>query len=61
MTDSKPECISCNRGDQETPLIKLTFQSTNYWICPQHMPLLIHNPAQLIGKLPGADKLKPAG
>jgi hypothetical protein len=30
------------------------------WICPQHLPLLIHNPQQLAGKLAGAENLKPA-
>jgi len=61
MSDkSKASCIACQRGHDVTPLIHLTYRSTDYWICPQHMPLLIHNPAELVGKLPGAEHLEPA-
>jgi hypothetical protein len=31
-----------------------------YHICPQHLPVLIHNPQMLVGKLPGAEGLTPA-
>ena len=51
-------CLECGRGDMETPLILLEYRGTRYWICPQHMPVLIHNPAQLVGRLPGAEDLK---
>jgi hypothetical protein len=40
-------------------LIALHYQEKQYWICPQHFPILIHEPAQLVGKLPGAEKLSP--
>ena len=40
------------------PLIRLTFQDHDLWICPQHLPLLIHEPDKLAGKLPG---LKTSG
>jgi hypothetical protein len=33
---------------------------SDMWICPQHMPILIHDPAQLVGKMPGAENLKPS-
>ncbi|MBN1668307.1 MAG: hypothetical protein JW862_14535 [Anaerolineales bacterium] len=29
----------------------------DFYICPQHLPILIHKPAQLADKLPGAEKL----
>jgi hypothetical protein len=35
------------------PLIRLSYQGKDLWICPQHLPLLIHEPAKLAGKLPG--------
>jgi hypothetical protein len=59
MSD-KPECIACNRDSNATPLIALEYQGARMWICPQHMPILIHDPAQLVGKLPGAENLKPS-
>lgn len=54
------ECVACKRGVDETPLIALDYQNAKFWICPQHLPLLIHDPDRLIGLLPGAEKLRPA-
>ncbi|MGD8412602.1 MAG: hypothetical protein PVF33_00130 [Candidatus Latescibacterota bacterium] len=53
-------CIACDRNENATPLIPFDFKGGKYWICPQHLPILIHKPAQLAGKLPGAEDLKPA-
>ena len=60
MTDPKAECLACHRSAQETPLISLEYKDGRLHICPQHLPVLIHDPAQLIGKLPGAEHLRPA-
>jgi hypothetical protein len=54
------QCLACHRGPDQTPLISLDYMNTGFWICPQHLPVLIHDPAQLIGRLPGAEKLTPA-
>ena len=54
------KCLACQRGTDATPLIPLEYRDSKVWICPQHLPLLIHDPAQLIGKLPGAENLRPA-
>jgi len=43
-----------------TPLLVLEYRSSVVRICPQHMPVLIHEPQQLVGLLPGAENLKPA-
>ena len=58
MTDKT--CLACGRSEQESPLIALAYRGEQLWICPQHMPQLIHQPQQLVGKLPGAENL-PAG
>jgi hypothetical protein len=62
MTDSssEPRCLACERAQDATPLIQLQYRGDRFWICPQHLPLLIHDPAQLIGRLPGAENLSPA-
>ena len=52
-----PQCLVCDRDEQQVPLIRLQYRGNGYWICPQHFPILIHNPDQLIGKLPGAENL----
>jgi hypothetical protein len=53
-------CLVCERTSAVVPLIKLYFQDEEAWICPQHLPILIHKPAQLADKLPGLERLDPA-
>jgi len=53
-------CIACQRGGDETPLLTLEFRGGSFRICAQHLPVLIHDPAQLIGRLAGAESLSPA-
>lgn len=61
MTDEKaPVCLACGRDASVTPLLSLAYRGSTLWICPQHLPVLIHDPAQLIGRLPGAENLKAA-
>jgi hypothetical protein len=59
MTDTAPSCLACQATQDQVPLIQLLFQEKAYYICPEHFPLLIHSPQKLIGKLPGAENLKP--
>jgi len=60
MPPQQPSCVSCQRTQEEIPLIALLFQHKMYHICPQHLPVLIHNPQMLVGKLPGAEGLTAA-
>lgn len=55
-----PACLACGCEQDATPLITLTYRGGTHWICPQHLPVLIHDPARLIGRLPGAEGLRPA-
>lgn len=57
---SAHHCLVCDRTQDEVPLIGFRYQSADLWICPQHIPILIHRPEELAGKLPGAERLKPA-
>jgi len=57
---ARKQCLACSRGDDETPLVRLDYQGAPFWICPQHLPLLIHSPHKLVGLLPGAENLRPA-
>lgn len=57
---SRPVCLLCNRDDQATPLIQLRYRAATLWICPQHLPALIHDPHSLADVLPGATGLSPA-
>jgi hypothetical protein len=42
-------------------LVFFKYHNQDYWICPQHLPVLIHEPSKLAGKLPDAEKLKGGG
>jgi hypothetical protein len=61
MTDTSvlAQCIVCSRSSQEVPLIVLEYRESAIRICPQHLPVLIHDPAQLTQILPGAETFKP--
>ena len=60
MTNQQPNCLYCKRTSQQVPLLTVVFKDETYWICPEHLPVLIHDPARLIGTLPGAEQLRPA-
>ncbi|MDH4045051.1 MAG: hypothetical protein OEY20_03415 [Gemmatimonadota bacterium] len=55
-----PACLACGRGTDVVPLITLAYRGESHWICPQHLPVLIHDPTRLVGRLPGAEGLEPA-
>jgi hypothetical protein len=57
MNIDQKVCLYCQRDSQTVPLILLDYQEQKMWICPQHLPILIHKPEQLIGRLPGAENL----
>lgn len=57
MNTPQPECIYCERSSEDVPLIPFEYKGKQYFICPQHLPILIHKPAQLSDKLPGLEKL----
>ena len=55
-----PACLLCERTDAQTPLVALRYRGEALWICPQHLPVLIHDPHALADVLPGAGELAPA-
>jgi hypothetical protein len=59
-TPLTPRCLLCDRDARATPLLRLDYRDDGFWICPQHLPVLIHEPGQLVGRLPGAEGLRPA-
>jgi hypothetical protein len=60
MDKTTPQCLVCEQSYQTIPLINLKYQEHDLWICPQHLPVLIHKPQMLAGKLPGAEGMKPS-
>ncbi|NOZ51486.1 MAG: hypothetical protein GXP37_15780 [Chloroflexi bacterium] len=61
MTTIQPSCVVCGRTDAEVPLVALRAQGKDAWICSQHLPILIHKPHMLVGKMPGAENLAAEG
>lgn len=57
---SDKKCLACQRGPEIIPLVQLAYLDSTYWICPQHLPMLIHDPGRLVGMLPGAESMSPA-
>jgi hypothetical protein len=52
-------CLACEQNSDETPLIAVRYRGEALWICPQHLPILIHKPEQLAHKLPGMQNAAP--
>jgi len=57
---AEKHCVACKRGPEDTPLLTLEFKGGVFHICAQHLPVLIHDPGQLVGQLEGAEALSPA-
>lgn len=53
-------CIYCGQSEQSVPLLSMQFRGQQFSICPQHLPVLIHQPARLADKLPGIELIQPA-
>ena len=54
---SEKTCLNCGRNSNEIPLLTLEFRGEIYKLCPQCLPVMIHKPQNLAGKLPGAENL----
>ena len=50
---STSTCLNCGTSEKDRPLLTIKFQSREFYICPQCLPILIHRPYQLGEKLPG--------
>lgn len=53
-------CLNCNLTDNEIPMVNLTYSGMQAFICSRCLPILIHSPQKLIGKLEGAEKIPSA-
>jgi len=60
MTNDNVACLVCKRDSEEIPLISFRYKGSGLWICPQHLPILIHDPMKLADILPGADTFHAA-
>ena len=42
------QCVYCERTVEDVPLLNLTHRHGTAYICPQCLPILIHQPQQLL-------------
>ncbi len=57
--DPTSRCLVCEQGSDTVPLLAFRYRGAERHICPQHLPILIHEPAALADRLPGAEALGP--
>ncbi len=62
MTDSSAGlyCLNCLRPETVIPLVSLRYSGRGAWICSQCLPILIHNPQKLAGRLSGVENIGSA-
>jgi hypothetical protein len=53
-------CLVCQSESDRVPLISMQYRGGTFHICPQHLPIIIHQPDLLIGVLDGAENLQPS-
>jgi len=58
MEKNKKKCIFCQKTDQEVPLIAMSYREKQLYICPQHIPILIHEPQKLVGLIEDAENFQ---
>ncbi|HNS01718.1 MAG TPA: hypothetical protein PKM78_04980 [Anaerolineae bacterium] len=58
--DATFTCLNCGRPETAGPLVALRYNGGQTWICSQCLPVLIHHPQRLVGRLAGAENLAPA-
>lgn len=54
---SEKVCMLCKRSENEIPLVPVHYKNEEYWICTQHIPVLIHDPSKLEGSIPDAGSI----
>lgn len=59
-TENIKHCLNCNASENEMPLVNLVFAGKPAFICSSCLPVLIHQPQKLIGKIDGAENIQPA-
>ena len=54
------QCINCDHSEEDMPLINIQYKGKKIFVCSGCMPILLHSPEKMAGKLTDADKIQPA-
>ncbi len=49
------KCLLCQADDTKTILVNMSYKDNSIWMCPAHLPTLIHSPQKLVGIIEGAE------
>lgn len=60
MSGIQSSCLACGESSDRIPIVQLHYLGHEIGICPRHLPILIHDPTQLAGRLAGAEQMEPA-
>jgi hypothetical protein len=60
MIQKRSTCVACSRTSDEVPIVRIEYRGAMIGICPQHLPVLIHDPSALSGRLAGAEEMQAA-
>jgi hypothetical protein len=62
MNTSNPSviCVNCGRSEAEIPVLQFHFKGQARGICSNCLPVLLHKPERLVGRLPGMENIAPA-
>lgn len=60
MNGKTATCVACGRSSDDVPIVRIEYRGATIGICPQHLPILIHDPTRLAGRLAGAEEMEPA-
>ncbi len=52
-------CLNCGRTSNEIPMLTFEYRDEAFYLCPACLPVMIHKPQNLAGKLPDAEKFAP--
>ena len=53
-------CINCSKSDADVPILRLKYQGEDVSLCSSCLPILLHSPAKLAGRLKGAEQIPHA-
>ena len=60
VSDAQSSCLACGESSDRIPIVRIEYQGRQIGICPRHLPILIHDPSRLAGRLAGAERMEPA-
>ncbi len=58
-TQNDGRCLNCGRTEAQTPLVTWRYQGHKLQICPQCMPVFIHETEKVLAKWRGSSAPNP--